>query len=114
MRQCRRTLSACSDVGFGKKYFDVAKTVYQIATGASAITRDRRDRLAALLKDISETLADASATLSREETPHGACAALSQYSNALDQALEGFVTTQRAAELGNTLRSSYEIERLGG
>jgi hypothetical protein len=95
-----------------KNIVEVARAVLQLATGVSAVTRDRKDRLADLLANISKTLAQASSELKTGATPHGSCAKLLEYSEQLARALNGFVPQQKAEELGDTLRSSYAVESL--
>jgi hypothetical protein len=90
----------------------VANALLDIVRGVSALSQDRRNRLADLLLAIRETLSDASAQLRRGETPHGACGALRLYSEDLESALAGIVPDQRASDLRDTLMSSYAIEML--
>ncbi len=101
--------------------FDIIENVLKVATslldlfkGASALSRERMDKLADLLQRISETLSAVSASVRTGHIPHGECGKLITYSEELPKLIKGHVTDQKADELGDLLRSSYAVERLAG
>jgi len=95
-----------------KDLLDAAKILADFGTGASTFTRNRRERLAVLLEQISETLSETSAKLRKRQVPFEACARLSEYADELGDHLKGVLPEKRAAVLVAKLHSSNSIREL--
>ncbi len=95
-----------------KDILTAAKIVVDLATGASTLTRARRERLAVLLEQISDTLSETSARLRKRQIPYDACAKLSEYAEELGERLKGVIPEKRATALVANLHSANSIREL--
>lgn len=91
---------------------EVAKSLIGLSDQLKAADRQRRVDMADLFQKISSCLASVSSEIRNGNVPHGRCGELITYSEALPGLVKDELGQPKAAELGDTLRSSYNVERL--
>lgn len=95
-----------------KNILSVAKTLLGMSDQLRAAKQERREKMADLFEKISSCLATVSGEIRVGGIPHGACGELITYSEALPNLIASEVGEKKANDLGKTLRSAYNVERL--
>lgn len=95
-----------------KNILDVAKALLGMSDQFRAIEQKRRADLATLFENISACLATVSSEIRIGNIPHGKCEELITYSEALPELISKELGETKANELGDTLRSAYDVERM--
>ena len=97
--------------------FDIFKTILEVAKSLLGVSeqlrsagRERRGDMAQLFDAISECLVAVSTEIRTGGVPHGRCAELAQYAEALPGLVQDELGEDRAEELGSTLYSAYNVE----
>lgn len=89
---------------------DVARSLLGVSDQLRGADRQRRGDMAQLFDSISECLAAVSTEIRAGGVPHGRCAELSHYAQALPDLVAPQLGDARARELGETLFSAYNVE----
>jgi len=95
-----------------KNILDVARFLFGLNDQLKATERQRRADMAALFEDISNCLTATSGGIRAGAIPHGRCAELITYAQALPGVIYQEVGEARARELGDMLHSAYAVEQL--
>ncbi len=90
----------------------VAKTLFTLGDAFKKTKREKRDRLADLFFKISNCIADTSTELKKDRVPHGKCAEMLAYADALEDTIKDEVGPAKAKELAEDLRDAHEVEAL--
>jgi hypothetical protein len=93
-----------------KTILDVAKALVGVSDQLRRANRERRQDMAQLFDAISSCLAAVSTEIRAGGVPHGRCAELEQYAQALPGVVAKELGDARAQELGQTLHSAYNVE----
>lgn len=93
-----------------KTILEVAKALLGLSDQLRTADRQRRNDMAALFEQISNCLIAVSTEIRSGGIPHGRCAELQQYAQALPVRVRKELGDARAQELGNTLQSAYNVE----
>ena len=93
-----------------KTILDVAKSLLGMSDQLRSADRERRNDMAQLFVQISECLVAVSTEIRTGGVPHGRCAELEQYAQMLPGLVAKELGNTRAQELGDTLRSAYNVE----
>ena len=72
--------------------------------------RDRQDRIADYLIQISDCLKNVTNELTSGKVPHGSCAELGTYADKLPETIRGVVSDAEGARLAAELRSAHDVE----
>ncbi len=95
-----------------KTILDVAKSLLGMSDQLRSAERQRRMDMAELFEKISGCLAAVSSEIRAGRVPHGRCSELLQYGEALPDKVREELGEDRAKNLGSTLRSAYNVERV--
>lgn len=90
----------------------VARVLMGLASKLAEGNQARRERMADFFISISDCLAAVSSELRQRRTPHGKCAEMRQYAEALERMVADEVGAPKARELATDLMSAYQVERL--
>ena len=93
-----------------KTILDVAGSLLGVADKLRGAERQRRADMATLSESISDCLAAVATEIRAGGVPHGRCGELDEYARALPALIADEVGELRARELGDTLRSAYNVE----
>jgi len=93
-----------------KTILEVARSLLGISDQLRAADQQRRQRMADLFEKISGCLVAVSTEIRTGGVPHGRCAELEHYAQALPALLEKELGPARATELGDMLHSAYNVE----
>jgi len=97
-------------IDLAKNILDVAKALLGMSDQLRAAVRQRRADMANLFESISSCLATVSSEIRVGNVPHGKCGELITYSEALPGLIDKELGESKAKELGETLRSAYNVE----
>ena len=89
---------------------DVAKSLLGLSDQLRNADRQKRGDMAQLFESISDCLVAVSTEIRSGGVPHGRCAELAQYAEALPGLVEAELGQPKARELGQTLHSAYNVE----
>lgn len=95
-----------------RSILDVVKSLLDVSQSLRTADRQRRQDMAELFSGISGCLGETSASLRRGEVPHGRCAELLQYAQALPAVVGRELGPVRAEELGRQLFEAHRVEQL--
>lgn len=93
-----------------KTILDVAKSLVGMSDQLRNADRQRRNDMSALFEQISRCLEGVSTEIRAGRVPHGCCGELQQYAQALPALVQNELGDTRAKDLGNTLKSAYNVE----
>ncbi len=91
---------------------DVARSLLGMSDQLRSASRERRGDMAQLFDSISECLEAVATEIRAGGVPHGRCGELSEYARSLPELVAVELGEQRATELGETLHSAYNVERV--
>ena len=96
----------------------IVEMILSVATKLSGLKdslakarRDRRDRIAMYLEELSDTVYAVAASLRADQVPHGKCQEMMLYADTLQTTI-GDEIGETAAELADKLRRAHEVEML--
>ena len=90
----------------------VAKTLFGLRGELKKAKVDRRGRIATYFESISKCLADVSTSLKDGQVPHGKCAEMKTYAEALPAAISHEIGYSEARRLSEELGAAYQVEAL--
>ncbi len=90
----------------------VAKSLLGLTDKLQAAEQARKEKIASLFEKISDCLVGVSSEIRIGNVPHGRCNELITYAHELPDLIRANVGDQKADELGQTLHSAYNVERM--
>ena len=91
---------------------EVARSLLGMSDQLRAADRQRRGDMAHLFEQIGGCLIAVSTEIRAGGVPHGRCAELRQYATALPDLVRDELGDAQAQDLGATLLSAYDVERV--
>lgn len=88
----------------------IAKSIWEVALDIKGKNRDKIERGASFLNEISQILLDAADSLTEKKVPHGKCQELKEHAEEFKKIMEGFIDDSKLHELSDKLLNAWEIE----
>ncbi len=91
---------------------DVAEKLFGLREQLEKARRERRDRIADYLSELSKTLSDVAESLRHNEVPHGKCQEMRVYAQKLPETTGDEIGAMQAQVYAKQLADAHEVEML--